>query len=559
MAVALGLILSLPLAALPLLVPMDDEVVVFLDKMASRGVLQRWLNDSGPLTRHDVAVGLKELDKAKDALSVREIQLLNYFSLQYYAELDGRKHSLLSETVRESWWPLAGRKEMGEAFQQVLSFDEGADPAFFILHESEDRTFRLHWSESLRSENRDSEHRYLWRDHFELDLSLGRSMGVYLDATRMIQTYNQNYPELSDAYRGGFLMKLDEGVEYYSYDYSHSYVNFQGKYGNLIYSNYPIHWGNSSQSLFLDDAALAYPALQWNTRFGNGKYSFLHGWLLPYESERDSIYNNKDYVSKYVVGHRWEFSPWSWMNAAFSEFVVYGDRPVEPTYLLPMIFLWSAQHNLNDRGNMLLGVEGEIFPVKGLKLYGSFFLDELVVSELLNDWWANKQGYQLGMHLAGRTMPWSADLRTEISYVRPWTYTHKYDYNTFTHNGSGLGFPYGPNSLFFTMESRMYPSLRLRLDLSYTQLLKGENPLSPGDENYYPIGDDPNQNYNLRNPAFDQATTWIMGDEILTRKLTLRALYRLTQVLQLHSEIALEKTDAGNYLPYYHFRLAMNY
>jgi len=546
------------LSALPLLVPADDAALVFLDRLATRGLIPRWLNDSYPLTRSDVADALKQALEAEDQLSEKETAMLYFLAGEYYPELGERRHELLSED-RENWWPAASGDHLRQAFGQLFRFDAHRDPAYFILHEGSRSSFRLNWSESIRSENRDAAHRLLWRDHFNLGLSLGGRLGVYLDATRLIQTYHEDYAEPSDAYRGGFLMKLDEGLEYYSYDYSHAYVSYQSELGNLTYSNYPLHWGNSSYSLFLDDGAPAYPALQWNTSFGHGKYTFMHGWLLPSASERDSVFNNRTYIEKYIVGHRWEFSPWPWMNAAFSEFVVYGDRPVEPSYMLPMIFLWSAQHNLNDRGNMLMGIEGELFPVDGLKLYGSFFLDELVLSELFNDWWANKQGYQMGMHLSGQSFPWASDLRLEISYVRPWTYTHKYDYNTFTHNGSGLGFPYGPNSLFFFIQSRMYPSVRLMLDLSFTQLLKGENPLAPGSAGYYPIGNDPNQNYNERDPALDQATTWIMGRQTLTRRLSLKGRYLLSNILQLEGELSLEKDHSGDYHPYYHVRFEMNY
>ncbi|MCK5519928.1 MAG: hypothetical protein KAI81_02345 [Candidatus Marinimicrobia bacterium] len=544
--------------ALPLYVHPDNEVLTFLDRMATRGILERFLNDSYPLSRNDVSGALQNIEFKKDKLSSSEKELLRFYLSKFYHEIEGNRHSRLND--RETWWPGQNKSAFKTALGDVFRYQPYEQSQDLIMHQSKDAIVFLNLNENFCSENKNSSHRYIWTDHFEFSTSINKKLGIYVDATRFIQTYQEDYAEPSDSYHGGYLTKLDEGVEYYNYDFSHTYINYLSVYGKFSLSNYPQKWGNSPNSMLLSGHSPAYPALQWSRDFGHSRYSFIHGFLLPAESSRDSLFNNKEYVSKYIVGHRWEISPYKWINIAFSEFIIYGNRSVEPTYLLPMIFLWSAQHNLNNRGNVLMAIEGELFPLPGLKLYGTFFLDELKFSELFNQWWANKQGYQAGLHVTPAQLPWSPDFRAEITYIRPWTYTHEFDFSTFTHNGSGLGFPDGPNSFFVFIAARIRPSVRHLFEFKYRRLLEGQSE-NIQDENgfIYPIGNDPNQNYNDRNPAFDYATTWIMGEQLLTQQLSLSWTSMLTNVLHSRIELAHKSAKNGEKAFYYHFGLSFRY
>ncbi len=552
------LVQALTLTALPLWVSPDDPVYDFLDKLATRGMIRNFQNDVKPLPRQEIVDALEQAQKAERGLSAADRKILARYLQQFHYETQPRRHEDLTASGSDVWWAGQSVPSVKQSLERAFHYSPDADPPHFVIYERDQDRLWLDWSEALRSESKGSARRWLWRDNFEFNYAFGEKFGLYFDATRLIQTYNPDYSELSSAYRGGYVAKLEEGVNYYSYDFSHAYVNWESGYGQFSLSNYPIKWGNGRESMQLNGSGQAYPAIQWSKRFGSSRFSFIHGWLLPQQSEKDTLFNSANYVKKYIVGHRWEVAPWSRLHLAFSEFIVYGNRDVEMTYMLPMIFLWSAQHNLNDRGNMLMSVDGELFPTDGVKLYGTVFLDELKLSEITKPWWANKQGYQLGVHVAPAGLPGFPDFRLEVTYVHPWIYTHKYDFNTFTHNGQGLGFSEGPNSFSTLFESSLQPTFRSRFLLSCRYLLKGVNPLSPGDPGYYPIGDDPNQNYNQRNPAFDEHTDWIMGTRQNTVETGLSWNYLLTDILNLDAGLSWRRIDKESSF-YYHLQLMMKY
>ena len=91
--------------------------------------------------------------------------------------------------------------------------------------------------------------------------------------------------------------------------------------------------------------------------------------------------------AKYLVGHRWEIATSEKLQVAFTEMLVYGGRDPELIYFLPTIFLWPVQHNMTSQSedNILWFMEGQYFPINGLKLYGTFMIDELNTKEMFRE------------------------------------------------------------------------------------------------------------------------------------------------------------------------------
>jgi len=176
-----------------------------------------------------------------------------------------------------------------------------------------------------------------------------------------------------------------------------------------------------------------------------------------------------------------------------------------------------------DRDNATMAFEFEYFPWSGSKFYGTLFLDEFTTTQIFNDYWANKQGIQLGIHYAPAKLP--TDFRVEFTTVHPWTYTHKFDYISYTHNGVDLGFYAGPNSQLWFFENQWWPGKRLYASLQYRLLKHGVEPLAADDPNYYPVGSNSNQNYTVRNEDYDHETTWLMGKIETINELELQISY----------------------------------
>ncbi len=149
---------------------------------------------------------------------------------------------------------------------------------------------------------------------------------------------------------------------------------------------------------------------------------------------------------KFLAAHRLEFSLAPWLDVGLQEAVVYGDRGPELLYAIPTMFLWAAQSYLGDKDNVVMGIDLDIHPGRGLRFYGAYLVDDMKKLRILSDDFANKFSAQLG---ALWTDPAGMDdtaLRLEYVRLEPWIYTHRYPINTFSHFDLPLGNSLGPNS-----------------------------------------------------------------------------------------------------------------
>ncbi len=210
---------------------------------------------------------------------------------------------------------------------------------------------------------------------------------------------------------------------------------------------------NIGGSIILNDAVNDYGYFSSKIVFGKLQLTFLHGSLIP--NERDPIYSDPydgvlRYVDKFFSQHQVNYQPFTNLELFFGEQVIYANRSVDISYLLPHTFYRIIEHNLHDRDNMLIYAGGRWLVNENLTLYGNLALDELRKSEIFGNWWGNKYALQGGFslkYLPGFISKDNKPIRTtfEMTAVRPWTYTHKSYHTNTSHDGVGLGFPEGSN------------------------------------------------------------------------------------------------------------------
>ena len=85
--------------------------------------------------------------------------------------------------------------------------------------------------------------------------------------------------------------------------------------------------------------------------------------------------------------------------------------------------------------------------LKHFQVYGQFVLDEFLLSAYRegNGWWANKWASQLGAKYVDVLGLPNLDLQLEWNRVRPFMYTHKWSYTSYTHYSQPLAHPLGAN------------------------------------------------------------------------------------------------------------------
>ena len=248
---------------------------------------------------------------------------------------------------------------------------------------------------------------------------------------------------------------------------------------------------NIGGSIILNDDCNDYGYLSNKFDFKNFSVSFLHANLIP---DSTSEFSDKKYGDKYLVVHKISWKPNRVWELFFGEEVVYANRSIDMSYLLPQVFFRAVEHNLRDRDNVLIfsGANWRIFPND--LFYLNFIFDELSKSKIFTDWWGNKYAVQLGNSLKIRQ---NSKFTLEFTAIRPWIYTHYIMENKFSHDGIGLGFPAGSNLLQFASELNLQIRKNLSFDIHGSYTKQGS------------VGNNFLINYNSR-PS--DSAKWLEGD-----------------------------------------------
>ena len=242
--------------------------------------------------------------------------------------------------------------------------------------------------------------------------------------------------------------------------------------------------------------------------------------------------------SKYLVGHRWEVMFSDKLYTAFTEMLIYGGRDPELIYFLPTIFLWPVQHNITSKSedNIAWSFEGQYHLLNGLKIYGTFMIDELRTSEMFKNWSGNRWVMQAGIHSVGDILSLPVDFLVEWTAARPWAYTHRVPlYGTYTHNQRCLGFVHGPNSQLLLLENTWWIDHRNIFIIVYEHLKWGEKPSDEIGDGYH-FGNNSNENYLLENPDYHYNTGWLIGDIHSLHHLSLIWEYKLSNMIGIEFE-----------------------
>ncbi len=217
-----------------------------------------------------------------------------------------------------------------------------------------------------------------------------------------------------------------------------------------------------------------------------------------------------DAPERYLALHRLEVQPTGWWTWAYTGMAVYGRRGPELAYLNPLFPVKAAEHALYDRDNTLFSLETTVRPVPGVEAYLTWLVDDLATATLGDGAYGNKWAVQAGARAA---VPGSG-LSAFAEYVRiePYTYTHRFIeegdfFNSYVHNGFGLGHPLGPNADQWLAGVEAWLPFRARARVSGRYVRKGQNPRL-GDGGVAQVGGD----VRVGTPPVDSRAPFLAGD-----------------------------------------------
>jgi len=278
--------------------------------------------------------------------------------------------------------------------------------------------------------------------------------------------------------RYGYVGPLMGGRETY-YDATEAWLAYRAGRIEVKFGKERISWGpGKGTNLLLSANAPSIDQLNLKVSLSeNTRFNWLVGKLHPSnDSPLDSVYRTSDgwirYASatKWIAAHRLETSPKEWLQIAVNEAVVWGERGLDASYLNPLYFLYSAQHDGGDRDNVLMSGDVTLKPRDGWLAYGELLIDDIKISSLGKGYIGNRIGWLFGVYSSEGPVD-AVDFGIEYVRLEPFVYSHYFPINRFSTWTSSLGANLKPNSdrLSFEANYKLMNSLAFRYSGGYNR------------------------------------------------------------------------------------------
>ncbi len=169
--------------------------------------------------------------------------------------------------------------------------------------------------------------------------------------------------------------------------------------------------------------------------------------------------------NKFLTIHSFDYRPLPWLSFGLVDSIVYGNR-FDPIYLIPFSAYFISEGLFGFPDNSLIGGMFTIKPIKGMRLDGLLYTDDIGFNEIVK-FKKDAKCRMSGQFGISYTMPkthWFKLVDFNYTFVLPYTYTHVESYNieaknyqNYTHNGRSLGSNLPHNSDRFYIETEFVP------------------------------------------------------------------------------------------------------
>ncbi len=478
------------LSAQVVLVPLNNDVYNFLERMQVKGMTGRYFDGIKPIPRTDIREYLVHIFDHDDYYELTECE---------QEQLD----DLLKEFSYEQKYSPSSKEVSTDFIEDFINLftEEDADTTYFKKEKWELLKFpyKFYSGDSFISfePKFQAEYHYNSSDTSTFAENYQRLTGGGYIFGYLGDNIGFSFYGVNNAVQGNIfdVKKIDcqdqgIGVEHkrdgnYFYEEVDAAVSFSTKYADLTIGRFSNYWGcGHTGSVSLSNKAPSYPQIMVRAKFGKWlKFVYFHGWLesniLDYSTSywinygNDGEFHRKFYKKKYVAAHRLEISPSERFSFGLSELLYYGERDAEFVYLIPIMLFWSAQRYTNDQDNEMIGLDYEWIPWNGVKTYGSLLIDEIALSKVFKKNEShNYVAYQLGAYLVEPIID-GLDFRFEYTHLNPWVYTHKFPINYATSDDYWMGYWTGQNAdnIYFGIDYQ--PNKKLKFSADYSIYRKG--------------------------------------------------------------------------------------
>lgn len=444
-------------------VEVDNLVYQFLDRMYADRFIDDYNSFEKPLTRKKIGDLLKQVQSRIIELSLMDRETLEDLLGEYCFDTTGELtcyESLISTPNVE--------------IPKYNFFDDNEKYLFFYNKKDTFNIFvNLITGLSIIS-SRDNKNNY-----FATLASYGGEIrGTFLNRLGF-QLYGDNGVAFGDKEVGmslGFLKhnyKFNEKEEEKFFDKTSGYLNLDFDVVRFKIGNDTRRIGYGNLFPIINDPYVRQSYFDINLNYAFFNFTFSHSKLSgPMSVISDSVAGNINQIEdKYLAYHRIGFRINEHLSFGLGEMIIYSARGMDLSYMNPLSFYKTLEHQNGDRDNALLFIDLENRSIKGIRFFGTYMIDDLNYGKIGTKWWGNQSMLHAGIHfyLLNKHIP--MDLEFEYLRVSPYTYTHRINRNNYSNGEFGINGDVAPNSelLFFKINYRFTPRISLNMEFRYLE------------------------------------------------------------------------------------------
>ncbi len=480
--------ISLPEFAQTEYVPSDNRVYNFLERMETLQIIPDYNEFEIPKTRGEIAEYVKRVIHYKSTLDDADREFLDDLRIEFEYELygtlnaseklvDGRGYDFLSQN------------------QKYLYFYN--DPGKMNLFVNLTGEGNLLLKNDIR--NNKSNSAFPGIIGGEIRGTILDKFGLFIKGTDGIVFGDREAAYLKSDLKYNYKFNENPGETFF--DETEGYITADFNLIRFKYGRDRMNIGYGPGKMILGNGSPIFDYLGMNIKYKFFSYSFFHGQLLGRESyAADTITGGVHVVeSKFMVYHRIAFDISKHLNIGAGEVVIYGERPLDLSYLNPFSFYKSVEHSNRDRDNAMLFFDVDNKSLDRVKLYASLLIDDITFGKLGTGWWGNQTIIDAGIssELLYSLLP--LGIKFQYTRIEPYVYTHRLVRNNYTSYGYNLSSFTEPNSELFLTEINYRFNGRLSLSLFYNYKIHGANPLNTDGSIRKNVGGD----INLGHRVFD--------------------------------------------------------
>lgn len=419
------------MASPPLLVLPRDDAEYFIERMVAAQIIPPGHYCTRPLTRGQVASALTKIEQSltvdSTLLSSEEKSALRLLERRFAPEMREQRGGIKSQSSFFHWSDTTGSSmEINLFLFQTAKIDDSTGSSGYILTPG--------YGGRIWGKYRDAAG-FLVTD---------RLAGDFSNVDRFKYNFNPSrgqFTMVEPDKRADSIMTDKQTYERYS-----AWISASVKKINILAGTDAPVWG--PEGLSLSGNAPPFAQVRLSAEMGRMQYTYFHGNLAGAHDSLLHLITVNEPLRKYLVGQRIDLVLPHHLNVGWNAVTVYGDRPVELIYLVPVTPLFFAGHFLGDRDNTTMQFDAVWNPFKNMQFSGELFLDDLLSpTDFFTDYWGNKWAFSIGAGYFPLCL--GKMWRTGIKYTRiePWVYTHyEGEVLRYRHFGACLGSPLGPNS-----------------------------------------------------------------------------------------------------------------